>query len=500
MTEGLRLLLVEDDDDVALMMRKALERAGHHVTRQRAAADAVASLQGEPFDLLLLDHYLPDMPGLQMLEVLRQKGIGTPALIVTAYGDEQLATRALHAGALDYIVKDPALTFLGELPKRAAASVSRHRLQQFNGLLIAALESAGDGILITDRTGTILHVNRALERITGYAREELLHHNPRLLKSGVTPPEVYTALWQAITSGATWQGELTDRRKDGTLYEVSQTVSPIVDSQGQVTHFISIQRDITERKQLERQLAQAQKIQSIGTLASGVAHEFNNLLAGITGYASLAVEEAPPVGLIRDFLQQVLDLSERAAVLTRQLLAFARKPPMYRRPTDLDEVVRSTAEFAARTLRTTVTADVEPANEAAPPPLVEGDRGQLQQALVNLAMNARDALPAGAPICFRLRREAIRTPRTAFPDSLPCGDFLVLEVSDAGCGMTAEVLSQALDPFYTTKEVGQGTGLGLPVVFGIVHAHHGFLTITSSPNQGTCVAMYLPRWQAPARA
>ena len=495
MSDGLRLLLVEDDDDVALMMRKALERAQHHVTRHRSAQEAVASLEREPFDLLLLDHYLPDMPGLQMLDLLREKSIATPALIVTAYGDEQLATRALHAGALDYIVKDPALNFLNELPKRAVESVTRHRLQQFNGLLIAALESAGDGILITDRTGTILHVNRALERITGYSRAELLDHNPRMLKSGATPPEVYAALWQAITAGATWQGELTDRRKDGSLYEVSQTVSPIVDGQGQATHFISIHRDITERKQLERQLAQAQKIQSIGTLASGVAHEFNNLLAGITGYASLAVEEAPPVGPIREFLQQVLDLSERAAVLTRQLLAFARKPPMVRRSTDLVELVCSTADFATRTLRTPVTVEIAP---NLPPAIVEGDRAQLQQALVNLAINARDAAADGATMVFRLRQEVGAAPQPTFPDALPAGDFLVLEVCDAGCGMSSEVLSQALDPFFTTKEVGQGTGLGLPVVFGIVHAHQGFLTITSRPDQGTSVALYLPRWQPPA--
>jgi PAS domain S-box-containing protein len=498
MSEGLRLLVVEDDDDIALMMRKALERAQHQVTRHRTAAEAIQTLSEQSFDLVLLDHYLPDMPGLQMLEAIQQRRIGTPALIVTAYGDEQLATRVLHAGALDYVVKDPALAFLTDLPKRVSESVTRHRLQQFNRLLIEALESAGDGILITDRNGIILHVNRAMERITGYAREEMLGQNPRLLKSGVNPPEMYAGLWQAILSGTPWRGELTDRRKDGSLFEVSQTVSPIVDSQGQVTHFIAIQRDITERKQLERQVAQAQKLQSIGTLASGVAHEFNNLLAGITGYASLALEEAGPVGPSRDFLQQVLNLSERAATLTRQLLAFARKPPLWRRATSMEQLIRITAEFVTRTLQTPVSVELEPSTPDSPSLVAEVDAGQLQQALVNLAMNARDAMGNGTerpPIIFRLRHALLAQVQPGFPDAVAPGDYAVLEVADTGCGMTPEVLNQALDPFFTTKDVGQGTGLGLPVVFGIVHAHQGFLTINTAPKQGTQVAIFLPRWQ-----
>jgi signal transduction histidine kinase len=318
---------------------------------------------------------------------------------------------------------------------------------------------------------------------------------------------MYSGLWQAILSGSTWQGELTDRRKDGSHFEISQTVSPIIDGQGAVTHFVAIQRDITERKQLERQLSQAQKLQSIGTLASGVAHEFNNLLAGITGYASLALEEAPSVGPSKEFLQQVLNLSERAATLTRQLLAFARKPPLSRRPTSMEQMIRTTADFVSRTLRRPVSLEVEPSAANGRGTVAEVDAGQLQQALVNLALNARDAMPATTPITFRLRHSPVDQTLPGFPDAVPPGDYVVLEVADTGGGMTPEVLNQALDPFFTTKDVGQGTGLGLPVVFGIVHAHQGFLTIETAPSQGTRVAIYLPRWQergaetsAPARS
>src|SRR5262245_37570929 len=162
MTEKLRLFVVEDDDDFAYLMRKSLERAGHQVTVCRTAADALIVLSNANFELVLLDQKLPDMPGLNLLETINREGIATPVLMVTAYGDEHLATQVLRAGALDYIVKDRALTFLTDLPKRVHESVMRHRLQQSNRLLIEALESARDGIMITDLQGIILHVNDVL--------------------------------------------------------------------------------------------------------------------------------------------------------------------------------------------------------------------------------------------------------------------------------------------------------------------------------------------------
>ncbi len=503
MSEALRLFLIENDDDVALLIRKSLGRVGHHVTCCRTAADALIVLAQSNFDLVLLDQFLDDMTGLELLHLFAREGITVPVLVVTVEAtDTQLATRVLHAGALDYIVKDAALTFLLELPKRVSEAVSRHRLEHLNRLLIQALESARDGIMITDLNGTILEVNQSLEGLTGYNRQELVGQTPRLLKSGAHPPAFYAEMWRTILARGSWQGELTNRRRDGTLVPTSMTISPIVDNQGRLTHFVGIQRDVTAHKQLERQLLQAQKMQSVGTLAGGVAHEFNNLLAGINGYASLGLRE-PDIGpTVREFFQNVVNLSERAAVLTRQLLAFARKPALVRQRTDLRELMRSTAELVARTLRQEVALDLP--DESAPL-LVEADANQLQQALVNLALNGRDAMLArpneegrelGAghdKIVFGLRRAVLNEPRPGFPQRVPPGDYLVVEVRDHGCGMSQEVLNQALDPFFTTKEVGQGTGLGLPMVFGIVQGHHGFLTLDSTPGAGTCAGLYLPR-------
>jgi PAS domain S-box-containing protein len=502
MTDPLRLFLIEDDDDVTLLIRKSLERLQHQVTRCRTGADALIVLEQNTFDLILLDQCLPDMTGEELLYTLRREGITVPVLIVTERGDEQLATRVLQAGALDYLVKDSALAFLTELPRRVPEAVRRHRLEQMNRLLIQALESARDGVMITDRHGVILHVNRALEGMTGYTRAELLGQNPRLLKSNVHPDEVYREMWQTILGRGSWQGELTNRRKDGSLFQTSITVSPIVDAQDRLSHFVGIQRDITRQKQIEGQLLQAQKMQSVGTLAGGVAHEFNNLLAGISGYASLGLREPGLGPTLQEFLQNVVALSERAALLTRQLLAFARKPALSRRRLAVAELVHNTAELVQRTLHQEVRQEVQETAADGVPLVVEADGNQLQQALVNLALNARDALrqrqsaeAGGADpdaIVFRLRSETLGSERLAFPQHVPPGDYVVLEVEDHGCGMPAEVRAQALDPFFTTKEVGEGTGLGLPTVFGIVQAHQGFLTIDSAPDRGTCAAVYLP--------
>jgi PAS domain S-box-containing protein len=503
MADGLRLFLIEDMPEEALLIRKSLERAGHQVTVCRTGADALIVLGQGAFDLVILDNKLPDMDGLDLLHVLAREGIAVPVLMVTARGNEQVAADVLRAGALDYIVKDHRLDFLVDLPKRVSESVTRYRLEQANRLLIQALESARDGIMITDLQGTIQEVNRALEDLTGYSREELLGQTPRLLKSGAHPAEVYANIWHTVLARRSWQGELTNRRKDGSTFQASLTISPIVDHQGRLTHFVGIQRDVSEHKALERQLLQAQKMQSVGTLAGGVAHEFNNLLAGINGYAALGLREGGLSPTLRQFLEHIVDLSERAAGLTRQLLAFARKPALSRQRTSMVELVRGTAELVQRTLHQEVVVELAAGAEEALL-VVEADSNQLQQALVNLALNARDAVrerpvPPGQqppPITFRLRQAVLDAEQPGFPQRVAPGDYVVLEVEDQGTGMTAEVLNQALDPFFTTKEVGQGTGLGLPMVFGIVQGHQGFLTIDTAPGVGTRVGLYLPRLAA----
>ena len=506
----LRLFLIEDDPDHTTLIRAHLERAGHQVTCCRTAADALIVLASTAFDLVILDHLFIGemMTGLDVLKQMAREGIVQPVLMLTQKGNVQDATKALRAGVVDYVFKDPAWAFLGELPKKVSESVTRYKLEQNNQLLIQALDSTRDGVMITDLQGTIIRVNNALETMTGYSRQELLGQTPRLFQSGAHPAEFYERMWKTILARIAWQGEVTNRRKDGTLFQSSLTVSPIVDNQGRLTHFVGIERDMSEHIQLQRQLLQAQKMQSVGTLAGGVAHEFNNLLAGINGYASLGLREPDLTPTLREFLQHVVDLSERAATLTRQLLAFARKPALLRRRTVIAELMRGTVEMVSRTLHQEVALEMNPCAADGAALLVEADANQLQQALVNLALNARDAVnerlaqerengaapaPGRPPITFRLRHQLVTEALPAFSQSVQPGDYVVVEVEDRGEGMTQEVADQAVNPFFTTKDVGQGTGLGLPMVFGIVQGHHGFLKIDTAVGKGTCMRLYLPR-------
>src|SRR5262245_16960156 len=326
----------------------------------------------------------------------------------------------------------------------------------------------------------------------GYDRQEMLGQTPRLFKSGVHSKEFFQEFWATLLGRSSWQGELVNRRKDGSLTETSLTVSPLMDAAGQLTHFVGIYRDMSERKQIERQLFQAQKMQSVGTLAGGVAHEFNNLLAGIQGYAALGLREPDLRPAVREFLDLIVGLSDRAANLTRQLLAFARKPSLTRQPTSMAALLRSTADLVRHSLGIDVTLDIATDAESF---TAFADANQLQQVLINLSLNARDSMPQPAPrpLEFRLRHVHTLGGQPAFPQNVPAGDYVVIDVEDHGAGMSADVLGQALDPFFTTKEIGQGTGLGLPVAFGIVHGHQGHLTIRSRAGLGTCVSVYLPR-------
>ena len=408
--------------------------------------------------------------------------------------------------------KDGGLTFLEDLPKRVVEAVTRHRLQQMNRLLIASLESAGDGIMITDLQGSILHVNRALEQMSGFTRQELMGQNPRLFLSALHPTDFYERLWQTVLARKVWQGEVTNRCKDGRLLEVSLMISPVLDLHGQLTHLVGILRDVSERKQLERQLMQAQKMQSVGTLAGGVAHEFNNLLAGISGYASLALRALELPGEVHEFLDNIVALSERAARLTRQLLTYARKSELVRaadlhgRPSDdhrgtgaADPVPGSGSGGPRREQRWSGAGghcryQPTPAGPGQPDPQCpDAVSASERKAAPQAKPGAEPISPPGPAILFRVRHAVLTAEQATFPQNIPPGDYVVLEIVDRGCGMAGEVLNQAIDPFFTTKEVGQGTGLGLPMVFGIVQGHQGYLAIQSTPGQGTCVSLYLPR-------
>ena len=356
----------------------------------------------------------------------------------------------------------------------------------------AALNAAAEAIVITDRAGVIEWVNSAFTRFTGYTAEEAFGKNPRdLVKSGKHDQVFYKDLWETILAGRVWRGETINRRKDGSLYTEEQSVTPIPDGAGTITHFIAIKRDITEQLQLEAQFRQAQKMESVGQLASGIAHDFNNLLTIINGMSDLVLSQLGQDDPARTDVEEIRHAGERAATLTQQLLAFSRRQILEPRVMSLNTVVAGMEGLLQRLLGEDIDLAVVPAPGLGS---VRADPGQIEQVITNLAVNARDAMPQGG-------RLTIETQNVEIDDdyarrhavAAPAGSYVLLAVSDSGVGMDEATRARIFEPFFTTKEPGKGTGLGLSTVYGIVKQSQGFIWVYSEVGQGTTFKIYLPQ-------
>jgi PAS domain S-box-containing protein len=374
--------------------------------------------------------------------------------------------------------------------EKLRGSEERRRAERERAILAAAIEQAAEEIFITDAQGNIQYCNPAFERTTGYSRAEVIGRNPRLLKSDKHDASFYAQLWAAIAGGRVWSGQITNRKKDGTLYQSEGAISPIYDSAGQPAGFVFAGRDVTERLHLESQLRQAQKMESIGRLAGGVAHDFNNLLTVIIGYAKLLGEQASREDpSILAYAEEINSAAERAATLTRQLLSFSRKQIIVPRPVALDRLIAEMRPMLQRLVGedVKVTADTDPSLG-----LVRADPDQIGQILLNLAANARDAMPHGGRLTIWTENvDRTRVPAGA-PAGLKSGPAVLLAVSDTGSGMDDETRQKIFEPFFTTKEHGRGTGLGLATVYTIVQQSEGYVEVESEPGQGATFRIYLP--------
>jgi PAS domain S-box-containing protein len=364
----------------------------------------------------------------------------------------------------------------------------RRRTAEEHVRLAAAVEAVEEAVFVTDVDGVILYTNPAFERITGFERTEALGQTPRILKSGRHPVSFYREMWETILAGRSWIGRITNRRKDGRLYEAEATISPIRDAAGRITHFVAVSRDITERVQLEERLRASQKLEAIGRLAAGIAHEFNNILTIIQGNALLMDRDAlgPDDATCVD---QIVQASQRAAELTRRLLIYSRQQPMQTRAVDVGELLHRTARMLAPVLGEMVRLRLQMPAEL---PVIRADPGLLEQMLVNLAVNARDAMPQGGELTFsaavcEFGEDELRHQPEATP-----GRYICLSVRDTGTGIAPEHMPHLFEPFFTTKEVGKGTGLGLASVYGTVQQHHGWIEVESQVGEGTCFRIYLP--------
>lgn len=297
-------------------------------------------------------------------------------------------------------------------------------------------------------------------------------------------------MWKTLLSGNVYRGILINRKKNGESYYVEESISPVRDGDGQITHFISNGRDLTDRLRLEAQLLQAQKMDAIGRLAGGVAHDFNNLLTIITSYAELALDTVPERSPLESKVHEILLAARRAAELTRQLLAFSRKQPRALRVVELNPVVGNVAKMLPRLIGEDIEFTFVPGEHLGQ---VRVDPMQIEQILMNLGANARDAMPEGGHL--RIETSDILLDGDYIhgkPAVIPMGHYALITVSDDGCGIPREDVPHIFEPFYTTKPSGKGTGLGLATVYGIVKQNRGFIWVYSEPGSGTIFKIYLP--------
>jgi hypothetical protein len=463
--------------------------------------DFEAALERGPFDLIISDFGLPSYSGLAALSTARKVQSGTPFIFVSGTIGEERAIESLKNGATDYVLKDRRERLAPAVRRALREAQERTEHQEATEqarIQATALESSANGILITDPQGRILSANKAFCATAGRPLEDLLGRTPDFLTFGQHDPGFHEELWKAILSGQVWRGEAAIKRKDGNCCDLEMTITPVQGSKGgAISHFIAVSQDVTERKHLEEQLRQSQKMEAIGQLAGGVAHDFNNLLAVIQGNAEMALMDVNAAnGQIRENLSQITEASARAANLTRQLLAFGRKQAMRPQPISLNNVITDLTKMLNRIIGEDIqlqcTCDKRPV-------YVHADAGMMEQVLLNLVINARDAMPHGGRLHITTKRVRVdRRYVRAHPEA-HTGDYACLKVRDTGSGISPEHLPRIFEPFFTTKEVGKGTGLGLATVYGIVKQHHGWIDVISRVNSGTEFRMFLPAIQPPVK-
>ncbi|MEI7704146.1 MAG: response regulator [Deltaproteobacteria bacterium] len=527
-SSGPRVLAIDDKSDNLVALRAVLAVAlpGCVLLTATDGERGLELARSADPDVVLLEIVMPGMDGFEVCARMKadERLREIPVVFLTALGTARGARiEALRAGAEGFLAKPPdefelaaqirAMTRLREAARERRRErdelealvldrtrqvreelEERRRAEADRELLATAIEQVAETIVITDRDGKIVYANPAFEAISGYPISEAIGLTPRVLKSGVHDAAFYEALWRTISSGRNWTGRIVNRRKDGKLYTEDVTISPVRAPDGQISSYVAVKRDITRDLALEAQLLQAQKMESIGRLAGGVAHDFNNILAVILASVRFALEAVREEGELRSDLREIETAAERAASLTRQLLAFSRKQVPEPEVLDLNVLIQGVEKM----LRRVVGEDVSVIPDLAPQlGRVRADPVQIQQVIVNLAVNARDAMPDGGTLTLRTRNvEPSHEPGDT--GSAGASPRVLLQIIDTGVGMEEETLDRLFEPFFTTKELGKGTGLGLSIAYGFVEQSGGSIRVSSKPGQGTVVDVILPRCESAA--
>jgi two-component system, cell cycle sensor histidine kinase and response regulator CckA len=492
----IKILLVEDNPGDVLLLQETLSDITHfelelaHVER---LTQALHRLQIETFDVVLLDLLLPDSKGLETFVQIYNQVPLTPIVVLTGMADETLALRAMQAGAQDYLVKGHAsgsdllmrsIRYAIERKRNEAALHQRE--QEFRTLT----ENAPDIIARFDQNLRHIYVNPAVEQAMGLSVQDFLGKTNRDLGM----PEAQVEQWEEALRKVLSTGEQTSIQFEfptpsGIKHYQARCV-PEFALNGSVESVLSITRDITEQKQLESQLLRAQRLESLGTLASGIAHDLNNILTPILGTAQLLPLTLPPLDEQNQNLLKLLnDSASRGASLVKQILFFAKGTEGKRITLQIAHLLRELRQLVNQTFPKSMDVQIFIPEELW---LITGDATQLHQVLMNLCINARDAMPNGGVLSLSAENLWIDEQYAQMELEANVGPYLVLTISDTGTGIRPEILDRIFDPFFTTKEPGKGTGLGLSTAIGIIKSYGGFIKVSSEVGKGTQFKVFFP--------
>jgi two-component system cell cycle sensor histidine kinase/response regulator CckA len=496
--EPVRVLMAEDDNNDAELVRRELRRlsVAPIIEQVRSESAFIAALDSFRPDIILCDHNMPGFGGQQALALVKRLRPDVPFILVTGSLDEETAVNYLKAGAADYILKDRIVRLVPALQEALERARERAALRRHERLLHQIIDANPNLIFVKDWDGRFILVNQAIAEIYGTTPAGLVGKTDADFNTSPTEVAHFLRDDRDVMSSGRPKFISEEPVTNPTTQETRwfQTIKvPLQVADEAKPTMLGVATEITERKRLEEQLLQSQKMEAVGQLAGGVAHDFNNILTAIVGYTDLLTAEFDGNTRQMEDLEEIRKAARRAAALTRQLLAFSRKQVLEPRLIDLNDIVLNLDKM----LRSLISENIElktslASNLAA----TRADPNQVEQVIMNLAINARDAMPDGGTLTIETKNATLDQSYAAQHVAVIPGDYVMLAVTDTGCGMDEATQARMFEPFFTTKPVGRGTGLGLSTVYGIVKQSGGNIWIYSEPNKGTTFKIYLPAVEA----
>lgn len=510
------IVVVDDETTVLVGLRDQLKRGlqdEYAIETAESGEEGLALItelhgEGRIVPLVIADHLMPGLKGDRFLIQVHERYPSTLTMLLTGQASAEAVGNAVNGAQLYRYLAKPwdeedliltvraavqsyvdQLELSGKTAELVAINEQLKAELEAHARLFTAVEHSADSIMITSPDGTIEYVNPAFEESTGYAAAYAIGRNPRFLMSGLHEDEFFNEMWTTLRSGSTWSGVFLNRNRDGCIAEYRATISPVFDDSGEIICFVEVKHDITRERALEQKVRQKAKMEALGTLAGGIVHDFGNFLTPIRAWAELGAGAAPPEGTLRQYFVHIEAAALGARDLVEQISLFSRGEEPETEAFELGEILDEAMTLVRQGIPEGVELHVEVDDHGQ---LVRGTRTQLHSLVTNLVTNAIYALrEEGGRLDVTLSSENLNL-HEARDLGLQAGAYATLIIKDTGCGIPEDVSKRVFDPFFTTKPVGEGTGMGLAVVHGIVETHLGAITIESELGTGTTIEVRLP--------